>query len=401
MQLIPEILANHSEMSQLRRDLHTFPELSFEEIRTSDVVAKYLERHGIEVHRGLAKTGVVGILRRGTTGRMVGLRADMDALPIEELNTFPHRSLNSGKMHACGHDGHIAMLLGAARYLSEHGAFDGCVVFIFQPAEERGGGAKVMIEDGLFANFPVEAVFGLHNWPGIPAGHFGVTDGPIMASSNEFRVDVSGVGSHAALPQNGRDPVFCTVQIANALQGIVTRLKDPADTAVLSITHIQAGDAPNVVPDHAWLGGTVRAFSSNTLDLIESKMRQISQGIAQGFECTVDVTFHRNCPATINTSTETRIATQAMEAVVGRSNVIADVAPTMGSEDFAHMLNVKPGCYAFIGNDNGDAREIGHGPGPCVLHNASYDFNDDILPVGSTYWVRLVESILPIDGTEK
>ncbi|VVD84359.1 amidohydrolase [Pandoraea cepalis] len=396
MQLIPEILANHSEMSQLRRDLHTFPELSFEEIRTSDVVAQYLERLGIEVHRGLAKTGVVGILRRGTTGRMVGLRADMDALPIEELNTFPHRSLNFGKMHACGHDGHTAMLLGAARYLSEHGAFDGCVVFIFQPAEERGGGARVMIDDGLFANFPVEAVFGLHNWPGIPAGHFGVTEGPIMASSNEFRVDVRGIGSHAALPQNGRDPVFCTIQIANALQGIVTRFKDPADTAVLSITHIQAGDAPNVVPDRAWLGGTVRALSRDVLDLIEMKTQQISQGIAQALECTVDVSFNRNCPATINTSAETRIAIKAMEAVAGPSNVTANVAPTMGSEDFAHMLNVKPGCYAFIGNGNGDAREFGHGPGPCVLHNASYDFNDDILPVGSTYWVRLVERFLPI-----
>ncbi|MGF6776615.1 M20 aminoacylase family protein [Paraburkholderia sp. GAS334] len=389
MKLIPEIQAASGEIQTLRRTIHANPELRYEETQTADLVAKSLTDWGIEVHRGLGKTGVVGVLKRGNGSRSIGLRADMDALPVHELNTFEHRSRNDGKMHACGHDGHTAMLLGAARHLAKHGEFDGTIVFIFQPAEEGGAGAQAMIDDGLFTRFPVDAVFGIHNWPGMPAGHFGVTEGPIMASSNEFRIEIKGVGSHAALPHNGRDPVFTAVQIANGLQGIITRNKKPLDTAVLSITQIHAGDAVNVVPDVAWIGGTVRTFTAGTLDLIEARLRKIAGSTAEAYDCTVDITFHRNYPPTINSAEETRFAADVMREVVGTENVDDSVEPTMGAEDFSFMLLTKPGCYAFLGNGDGGHREAGHGAGPCMLHNASYDFNDDLLPVGATYWVRL------------
>src|SRR5471030_454585 len=300
MNLIPEIEASHEEIKALRRTIHAHPELRYEEVGTAKLVAENLERWGLEVHRGMGKTGVVGVLKRGSGKRCVGLRADMDALPIAEINTFGHRSQNEGRMHACGHDGHTAMLLGAAKHLAEHGKFDGTIVFIFQPAEEGGAGAKAMIEDGLFEQFPVDAVFGIHNWPGMPAGYFGVTPGPIMASSNEFRINIKGIGSHAALPHSGRDPVFTAVQIANGLQGIITRSKKPIDTAVLSITQIHAGDTSNVVPDDAWLGGTVRTFTVETLDLIERRMRTIAESTAAAYECDVSIDFHRNYPPTIN-----------------------------------------------------------------------------------------------------
>jgi amidohydrolase len=389
MKLIPEIQAASGEIQTLRRTIHAHPELRYEETQTADLVAKSLTDWGIEVHRGLGKTGVVGVLKRGNGSRSIGLRADMDALPVHELNTFEHRSRNDGKMHACGHDGHTAMLLGAARHLAKHGEFDGTIAFIFQPAEEGGAGAQAMIDDGLFTRFPVDAVFGIHNWPGMPAGHFGVTEGPIMASSNEFRIEIKGVGSHAALPHNGRDPVFTAVQIANGLQGIITRNKKPLDTAVLSITQIHAGDAVNVVPDVAWIGGTVRTFTAGTLDLIETRLRKIAESTAEAYDCTVDITFHRNYPPTINSAEETRFAADVMREVVGTENVDDSVEPTMGAEDFSFMLLTKPGCYAFLGNGDGGHREAGHGAGPCMLHNASYDFNDDLLPVGATYWVRL------------
>ncbi|CAG4888008.1 M20 aminoacylase family protein [Paraburkholderia saeva] len=394
MKLIPEIQTARGEIQSLRRTIHAHPELRYEETQTADLVAKNLTAWGIEVHRGLGKTGVVGVLKRGTSERSVGLRADMDALPVHELNTFEHRSHNDGKMHACGHDGHTAMLLGAAHYLAKHGDFDGTVVFIFQPAEEGGAGAQAMIDDGLFTRFPVDAVFGIHNWPGMPAGHFGVTEGPIMASSNEFRIEITGVGSHAALPHNGRDPVFTAVQIANGLQGIITRNKKPLDTAVLSITQIHAGDAVNVVPDVAWIGGTVRTFTTQTLDLIEARLRKIAESTAEAYDCSVKITFHRNYPPTINSAKEARFAAEVMKEIVGAENVDDSVEPTMGAEDFSFMLLAKPGCYAFLGNGDGGHRDAGHGAGPCMLHNASYDFNDDLLPVGSTYWVRLAQRYL-------
>ncbi|GLU30876.1 M20 aminoacylase family protein [Trinickia caryophylli] len=394
MKLIPEVLAARDEIQSLRRTIHAHPELRYEEVRTAELVARQLEQWGIEVHRGLGKTGVVGVLKRGSSPRMIGLRADMDALPIQELNSFEHRSQNEGRMHACGHDGHTAMLLGAAQYLARDGEFDGTIVFIFQPAEEGGAGARAMMDDGLFTRFPVDAVFGIHNWPGLPEGTFGVTEGPIMASSNEFRIDIRGVGAHAAMPHNGRDPVFATVQIANALQSIITRSKKPLDTAVLSITQIHAGDAVNVIPDDAWLAGTVRTFTTETLDLIESKMEQIAVATASAYECTAVVTFHRNYPPTVNSREETRFAAEVMRELVGAENVDASVEPTMGAEDFSFMLQAKPGCYAFLGNGSGGHRDAGHGAGPCMLHNASYDFNDALLPIGSSYWVQLAQRFL-------
>ncbi|HTH74365.1 MAG TPA: M20 aminoacylase family protein [Trinickia sp.] len=394
MKLIPEVLAARDEIQSLRRSIHAHPELRYEEVRTADLVAQCLEKWGLRVHRGLGKTGVVGVLQRGSGKRSIGLRADMDALPIQELNSFEHRSQAAGKMHACGHDGHTAMLLGAARHLAMHGEFDGTIVFIFQPAEEGGAGARAMIEDGLFTQFPVDAVFGVHNWPGMPAGTFGVTEGPIMASSNEFRIDVKGVGAHAAMPHNGRDPVFAAMQIGNALQSIITRNKKPIDTAVLSITQIHAGDAVNVIPNDAWLAGTVRTFATETLDLIESKMAKIAEATALAFDCSATVTFNRNYPPTVNSPEETRFAVEVMREIVGADNVEAHTEPTMGAEDFAFMLQAKPGCYAFLGNGDGGHRDAGHGAGPCMLHNASYDFNDELLPVGTTYWVRLAQRYL-------
>ncbi|MCG5078199.1 M20 aminoacylase family protein [Paraburkholderia tagetis] len=394
MKLIPEIQAAQGEIQGLRRTIHAHPELRYEETQTAELVAAKLAEWGIEVHRGLGKTGVVGVLKRGNGTRSIGLRADMDALPIQELNTFDHRSHNDGKMHACGHDGHTAMLLGAAQHLVQHGQFDGTIVFIFQPAEEGGAGAKAMIDDGLFARFPVDAVFGIHNWPGMPAGYFGVTEGPIMASSNEFRIEIKGVGSHAALPHNGRDPVFTAVQIANGLQSIITRNKKPLDTAVLSITQIHAGDAVNVVPNTAWIAGTVRTFTTETLDLIETRLRKIAESTADAYECSVDIAFHRNYPPTVNSSAEAQFAAEVMREVVGADRVDDSVEPTMGAEDFSFMLLEKPGCYAFLGNGDGGHREAGHGAGPCMLHNASYDFNDQLLPVGASFWVHLATKFL-------
>jgi len=391
MRLIPDIAAAQGEIQALRRDIHAHPELRYEEQRTADLVAAKLTEWGIEVHRGLGKTGVVGVLRGGSGPRSVGLRADMDALPIQELNSFEHRSTHQGKMHACGHDGHTAMLLGAAQHLAKNLDFDGTVVFIFQPAEEGGAGAKAMIADGLFERFPVDAVFGIHNWPGMPAGRFGVTPGPIMASSNEFHIKVRGTGAHAALPHNGHDPIFTAIQIANGLQGVITRNKKPIDTAVLSITQIHAGDALNVTPDYATLAGTVRTFSVAVLDLIETRMRQIVTATAQAYECEADFEFRRNYPPTVNDAAQTAFAVEVMRAVVGDDNVDAHVEPTMGAEDFSFMLLAKPGCYAFIGNGTGTHRDAGHGLGPCMLHNPSYDFNDEILTLGSSYWVTLVQ----------
>lgn len=391
MQLIDPILRFHDELKKIRRDIHAHPELCFEEVRTADAIAGKLAEWGIPVIRGMAGTGVVGIVKNGGSQRAIGLRADMDALPMQEINTFPHASRHAGKMHACGHDGHVAMLLGAAYHLSRHRNFDGTVYLIFQPAEEGGGGAKRMMDDGLFTQCPMDAVFGMHNWPGAPAGSFGIVDGPMMASSNEFEVVIRGKGAHAAQPYKGIDPIMVAVQIAQSWQTIISRNKNPLEPGVLSITQIHAGSATNVIPDEAVLIGTVRTFSTSVLDMIEARMRDIADWTAKGFDAELEFSFKRNYPPLINHSHETQFAIDVMRSVVGESNVNTRVEPTMGAEDFAFMLQEKPGCYVFIGNGEGEHRDGGHGIGPCNLHNPSYDFNDDLLPIGATYWVRLAE----------
>ena len=389
--LYEPIVAFQGELKAIRRDLHAHPELCFEEHRTSDTIARLLESWGIPVVRGLGKTGLVGVLEgKDTNGPAIGLRADMDALPLQELNSFAHASVHPGKMHACGHDGHCAMLLGAALYLAAHRDFSGTVYLIFQPAEEGEGGGRAMIEDGLFTRFPMEAVFGMHNWPGIPVGHFAVTPGPMMASSNDFRITVKGKGSHAALPHLGTDPVMIAVQIAQGLQTILTRNKKPIDTAVLSITQIHAGTTTNIVPDEAVMVGTVRTFTIEVLDLIESRMRDIAQGAALAYGAQVEVDFQRKYPPLVNHPGPTKFVTGVLQSLVGAERVDAQTEPTMGAEDFAFMLQEKPGCYVFIGNGDGAHREAGHGLGPCTLHNGSYDFNDELLPLGASFWVKLV-----------
>jgi hippurate hydrolase len=394
MRLVEPILAQQAELQAIRRDIHAHPELSYEEQRTADVVADRLTGWGIPVVRGLGVTGVVGVIKHGTSPRAIGLRADMDALPMQELNTFEHASRHAGKMHACGHDGHTAMLLGAAHYLSRHRNFDGTVYVIFQPAEEGGAGARRMIEDGLFDKCPMDAVYGMHNWPGIKAGTFGVVAGPMMASSNEFHVTVKGKGGHAAQPDRAVDPVMVAVQIAQAWQTIVSRETNPLEAAVLSITQIHAGSATNVIPNDAALVGTVRTFSTAVLDLMERRMREIAAGVAAAFNASVDVDFKRNYPPLVNHARETALAIQAMRAVVGDDAVDTSIEPSMGAEDFAFMLQAKPGCYVFLGNGDGEHRAGGHGLGPCQLHNGSYDFNDQLLPIGASYWVRLAETAL-------
>ena len=395
MKLIDAVVDFHTELQAIRRNIHAHPELCYEETRTSDLVAEKLTAWGIPVLRGMGITGVVGVIRRGSSLAAIGLRADMDALPMQEFNTFAHASRHDGKMHACGHDGHTAMLLGAAHHLAQHGNFDGTVYVIFQPAEEGGAGAQKMIEDGLFEQCPMQAVYGMHNWPGAPTGSFGVTPGPMMASSNEFEVIVRGKGAHAAQPHKGVDPIMVAVQIAQSWQTIVSRNKSPLDAGVLSITQIHAGSATNVIPDDATLIGTVRTFTVPVLDLMEQRMRDVATHTAAAFGADVEFNFKRNYPPLINHALETAFAVGVMQKIVGVENVNAAVEPTMGSEDFAFMLQHKPGCYVFLGNGDGGHRDTGHGLGPCNLHNPSYDFNDDLLPIGATYWIELAQAALP------
>ncbi|WP_034302088.1 M20 aminoacylase family protein [Herbaspirillum sp. RV1423] len=394
MKLIDPIIGFHSEIQQIRRDLHAHPELRYEEHRTADTIAAKLTEWNIPVLRGLGGTGVVGILKNGDGKRAVGLRADMDALPMQELNTFPHASRHAGKMHACGHDGHTAMLLGAARYLSQQRDFNGTIYLIFQPAEEGGLGADKMIKDGLFEKCPMDAVFGMHNWPGMPVGSFGVRPGPIMASSNAFEVTVKGKGSHAAQPHKSIDPVMVAVQIAQSWQTIVARNINPNDCAVLSVTQIHAGSAINVIPDDATLSGTVRTFSMEVLDLLERRMHDIAAHTAAAFGAEIEFKFLRSYPPLLNHAEETAFAVGVMQNIVGAEQVNANVEPSMAGEDFSYMMQHKPGCYVFIGNGEGSHRDSGHAVGPCNLHNPSYDFNDDLLPIGATYWVRLAEAFL-------
>jgi amidohydrolase len=386
-------LADVQAIATLRRDIHAHPELGFQEQRTSDLITKTLTDWGIPVHRGLGTTGVVGIVKNGSSSRAIGLRADIDALPITEHNTFAHASVHSGKMHACGHDGHTAMLLAAARHLSSHRRFDGTVYLIFQPAEEGGGGAREMIKDGLFERFPMQAIFGVHNWPGIPAGRFALRSGPVFASSNDFKITIRGKGAHAAMPHNGIDPVPVACQMVQAFQTIITRNKRPIDAGVISVTMIHAGEATNVLPDSCELRGTVRTFTLEVLDMIERRMQLIAQATCQAFEATCEFQFRRNYPPTINHATETQFARDFLSSFVGAPNV-QDFEPTMGAEDFSFFLLEKPGCYFLIGNGDGDHRVGGHGAGPCMLHNPSYDFNDELIPLGGSMWVRLAETWL-------
>jgi len=394
MQLVDSLAKSGSELQAIRRELHAHPELRFQEQRTADLVARTLLEWGVEVHRGLGGTGVVGLIRSGKPGRSIGLRADMDALPIQETNSFTHRSQFDGRMHACGHDGHMAMLLAAARHLAASRSFAGTVVLIFQPAEEGGAGADRMIREGLFDRFPCDAVFALHNWPGLAVGQFAVAPGPMMASTNEFDIRVSGRGGHAAMPHLTVDPVLVAVQIVQGLQGIVTRTRNPNDLAVLSVTMIHAGDATNVIPDLAKIGGTVRTFNDSVTDLFERRIRQIADLTAQAHGATATVHFQRTYPPTVNHPEQAEFAARVADGIVGADNVVRNVDPSMGAEDFSFMLRARPGAYLFIGNGDGAHRDAGHGAGPCTLHNASYDFNDELIPVGGTFWVRLVEQFL-------
>jgi hippurate hydrolase len=386
MSVVPRIAALNDEMTRWRRDIHAHPELGFEEKRTSDLVAAKLAEFGVEVHRGIGKTGVVGVLRAGSSKRTVGLRADMDCLPIEEANTFAHRSKHVGKMHACGHDGHTTMLLGAARYLAETRNFDGTVNFIFQPAEEGIGGAKAMIDDGLFKRFPCDAIFGMHNRPGMALGKFAVRSGAMMAGGAFFDIDIEGRGSHGARPEAGVDSILVASHIIAALQSIVARNVRPVDTAVLSVTQIHGGNAYNVIPQTVRLSGTVRAFSNEVMQLIGRNIARVAEGVAAGFGAKAKTDFRAIFPPTINNTEEAEYAAAICAEVAGAESVKRDPALIMASEDFSFMLNEVRGCYINIGN--------GDGEGACEVHNPGYDFNDSALPYGASFFVRLVEKRL-------
>ena len=386
--MIKEIKQFHDEMTEWRRDIHQHPELKFEENRTADLVAAKLEEFGIEIHRGLAKTGVVGTISNGD-GPSIGLRADMDALPLEEKNTFKHASSNPGKMHACGHDGHTAMLLGAAKHLASSKNFKGTVNFIFQPAEEGGGGGELMIKEGLFEMFPIDSVYGLHNWPGMPAGIFGVGSGPIMASVDTFDLTINGRGGHAAMPDQCIDPILIASQVVSALQSIPSRNTHPVDSVVISVTQIHAGDAYNVIPDSVQMHGTVRTFQPETQKEIPSSMLRVAEGVCAAYGGTCELNYMSGYPATINSVAETEISAKAVVDLLGEENIIRNPTPSMGGEDFSYMLEARPGCYVWLGIGPGK------GEGGCMLHSSRYDFNDDVLPIGASYWVKLVENELP------
>ena len=386
MPLVSRIEDLKQEMTAWRRDIHAHPELGFQEQRTSELVSSKLASFGVEVHRGVGKTGVVGVLRAGSGKRAVGLRADMDALPIREANRFEHRSRHEGRMHACGHDGHTSMLLGAAKYLAETRNLDGTVHFIFQPAEEGMGGAQAMIADGLFKRFPCDAVFGMHNRPGMALGKFAVRAGAMMAGGAFFDIDIEGVGAHGARPESGIDPVLVAAHVATALQSIVARNVRPADTAVVSVTQIHAGDAYNVIPQTARLSGTVRAFADQTMELIGRNLARIAEGVATGFGATAKTDFRLTYAPLVNDATEAEFVAGICAQVAGAECVRRDPPLIMASEDFSFMLKEVPGCYINIGN--------GDGEGACEVHNPSYDFNDAALPYGASFFARLVEKRL-------
>lgn len=378
---------SQASMKAWRHDIHRHPELAFEERRTARKVAKLLTRFGLEVVTPIGKTGVVGLLKKGDSKRAIGLRADMDALKISELNDFEHRSQIEGRMHACGHDGHTAMLLGAAQYLAAEGKFDGMVVFIFQPAEEHGEGARAMIEDGLFERFPVDAVYAIHNFPSLAVGKFAVRAGSIMAAEDNFEITVDGVGCHAAMPHLGRDPIVIGAEIVTAMQSLVARTLDPMEHAVISFTEFETNGTVNVVPGRVKLKGDTRSLTSAVQDHIEATMERIVSGICAAHGASYEFSYRRNFVPTVNTPLEAEIAVRVASRVVGSKNVIGDSRPVMTSEDFGYMLQVRPGAYLLLGNGE-------DGVGGCSLHNPSYDFNDDILSIGADFWVALVETQL-------
>ena len=383
MKNIGRIVEYHDDLTNWRRDIHAHPELGFEEQRTADVVAKKLAEFGCEVFRGIGRMGVVGRLRAGASLRSIGLRADMDALPIQEATNLPYRSRHEGRMHACGHDGHTAMLLGAARYLAETRNFDGTVHFIFQPAEEGLGGGEAMVQDGLFERFPCDTIFGMHNRPGLAVGKFQIRTGPMMAGGAYFDITVTGRGAHGARPEAGIDPVIIASHITTALQTVISRNVRPLDTAVLSVTQIHAGDAYNVIPEQAFIRGTVRAFSSETMMLIEQNISRIASGVAAGFGGTAELDFRLIFPPLVNDTTEAEFIADTAATLVGEDNINRNGNLVMASEDFSYMLDRRPGAYIQIGN--------GDSSGGCEVHNPGYDFNDDALPLGASLFARVAE----------
>lgn len=390
MAVINRIAAYHADMTDWRQDFHRHPELGFEEVRTSGIVADKLRAWGLdEVHTGIAKTGVVGILhgKSGKQGRAVGLRADMDCLPMQELGEKPHISTVDGKMHGCGHDGHTTMLLGAARYLAENRNFDGTAVFIFQPAEEGAGGGKVMVEEGLFDRFPCQEVYALHNWPPLPVGQVAVIPGPMMAATDEFRIKIQAKGGHAAMPHTTIDPVTIGAHIITQIQTMTARTIDPIDNAVVSVTTFNGGSAFNVIPDSVEMTGTVRTFRQEVQAAVRERLSAIAKHGAEAFGATALVEYIEGYPATVNDLEKTAIAREVAADVVGEDGVVDGLPPCMGGEDFSYMLQKVPGAYLWVGQAGG--------PTACMVHNPYYDFNDEVLPIGASILARFIEKRLP------
>jgi len=387
---VDKIRSYHAELREIRRDLHAHPELAFQENRTSSKVVEYLKKWGIETHTGLAKTGVVGVIRNGKSQRGVGLRADMDCLPMHETGSVSYKSKHEGRMHACGHDGHTTMLLGAARYLAETRNFNGTAYVIFQPAEEGGGGGEVMVKEGLFERFPASEVYALHNWPAMDPGKMAVRAGPMMAATDEVIITIRGKGGHAAVPQLAVDPVVASAQVISALQTIASRNVNPLDSVVVSVCSMQTSQvgAFNVIPDFVKLIGTVRSFRPETRDLAEKRVKEICEKTAEAMGSTAEVSYTRGYPATINSAREARFAADVAKRLFGADNVYTEHEPTMGGEDFAYFLQERPGAYAFLGQ--------GGAAGGCLLHNPNYDFNDEVIPLGAGFLAALVEDALPL-----
>ncbi|MGR3718101.1 MAG: M20 aminoacylase family protein [Thermohalobaculum sp.] len=389
MPIINRIADLHDEITEWRRDLHANPELQYDVHRTAGVVAEKLREFGVdEVVEGIGRTGVVGVIRGRATGsdRVIGMRADMDALPIHEATGLPHASKVPGKMHACGHDGHTAMLLGAAKYLAETRNFDGTAVVIFQPAEEGGAGGHEMVKDGMMDRFGIQQVFGMHNFPGIPLGQFAIRPGSVMASTDEFTIDIEGKGGHAAKPHNCIDTTLVAAQLMQALQSVVARNIDPVESAVLSITSLHTGgDAFNVIPQTVHMKGTVRALKPEIRELVEQRLRLMVENITAAFGATVKLDFQPGYPVTVNHDAETAFAADVAEAVVGEGRIDRDMAPLLGGEDFSYMLEARPGAFIFLGN--GDTQ---------MVHHPEYDFSDEAIPYGVSYWAKLAETAMPV-----